>query len=33
MENFLRMLEQPAASEEVATDAEKLQFLNSKLKI
>ena len=31
MENFLRMVEQPAASEEVVIYAEKLQFLNSKL--
>ena len=33
MENFLSMVKQPAALEEVAIDGEKLKFFNSKLKI
>ena len=33
MENFLRMVEQPPVSEEVANDGEKLRFFNSKSKI
>ena len=33
MENFLRLVEQLAASEEVAIDAEKLKFFNRELKI
>ena len=33
MENFLIMVEQPAPSQEVAIDGERLQFFNTKLKI
>ena len=33
MENFLIMVEQPAPSQEVEIDGERLQFFNTKLKI
>ena len=33
MENFLRMVEQPAPSQKVATHGERLKFFNIKLKI